>query len=81
MQTQQIKLYINFLAKRNKENWEACTIFRNFYNKICRKAKILKFRNDIKEAWENSKHLWDILKDYWSKHGSNQNSFALLKTL
>ena len=56
------KLYTKFLSSRTPESWENFRIYRNLYNKLCRKAKIIKVREEVREAEGNSKQLWEVLK-------------------
>ena len=56
------KLYSKFLADRNEINWETFRVFRNLYNKLCRKAKILNVRQKVRDSEGNPKEMWNILK-------------------
>ena len=57
------KLYLKFLQTLSQQSWINFTTFRNLYNKICRKARILTIRKDLRDSKGNSKRLWKILKE------------------
>ena len=57
------KLYIKFLKTLLPLHWTNFTTFRNLYNKLCRKARILTIRKDLKDSNGSSKKLWKILKE------------------
>ena len=57
------KLYLKFLKTQLPQHWINFVTFRNLYNKLCRKSRILQVRKDIKDANGNSKRLWKILKE------------------
>ena len=56
------KLYARFLAKLTPDTWEIFRNYRNLFNRLCRKARIIKIRSDVRNANGNSKKLWDLLK-------------------
>ena len=57
------KLYSKFLSDRTDLNWETFRVFRNLYNKICRKAKISNIKQKVRDSEGNSKEMWNILKN------------------
>ncbi len=56
------KLYVRFLSRLTPESWNIFKNYRNLFNKLCRKARLLKIRSDVRDANGNSKKLWDLLK-------------------
>ena len=62
------KLYARFLARLTPESWNLFKNYRNLFNKLVRKAKIIKIKQDVREANGSSKKLWDLLKNNIGKN-------------
>ena len=56
------KLYSKFLSERTDLNWEAFRVFRNLYNKLCRKSKLESIKQKVRDSEGNPKEMWNVLK-------------------
>ena len=75
------KLYIKFLKNKNSKNEQIYKSYKNLFKKIRKKSKNIYYSSLIAHHQNNSKKIWNIMKEITGKVKSNYNDFPkALKT-